>query len=193
MQTTEKRDVRGNVIPSRRSTVSNQKTIIMDRDTEDEQVNVIVKYQRHGHWLLPVGVTMLVGTLLILLYSQVVLPRWIRYQDQLACGAGHICRTEVVVSPGQEPRTFVSLIYNQRLTVIETGKPDGSDSHVYIGPFLALTNWQEVTPHLQMLDVNNDGFADIVISSPDFQGASYVLYNQGDGSFDFKAPQRKDA
>lgn len=48
-----------------------------------------------------------------------------------------------------------------------------------------------VTPRIQVIDVNKDGYPDIVISSPDFAGANPVLYNQGNGTFSWQEPERK--
>jgi hypothetical protein len=186
MQTADKRDVRGNVIPPRSS---HAYAPPVERTTEEE---VVYMPPRRHHWLFPVGVTMGICAVLLLVWFQIVIPRWIRYQEQLSCGSQHICMTDAVVVPGQPARTFVSMIYNQRVTVIEVGKPDGTDSHIYIGGFVSLTNWQQVTPQIRAQDVNNDGYTDLVIVSPDFDNAYPVLYNQGNGSFAWIAPPRKE-
>lgn len=114
-----------------------------------------------------------------MLWQFQVVPRWQQYQEQLACGAGHVCKTSVSIAPGKT-RLFLALIENARITVVELPDASGADSHVYLGAVLS-GDWQNMT--IQIKEVPHNGYDDIALSSPDFGGAQPLLSNDGHGHY----------
>lgn len=137
--------------------------------------------QRDFHWLLYVGLAMLVMILGWLALSafgswwQTTLNDW-RY------GRPRTFQTDAVVGhhdSAQNPSHFIAMNLNRHVIVIEIPGGDVSKSVVFNGPTL-LGPGQDLTPvTLSFQDVNHDGKLDMIVNVQDSQ----FIYLNKNGTF----------
>ncbi len=122
------------------------------------------KGRRQWHWLVLVGVTMVVG---IVLYGGgvVVLSWWHSYQDDLHYGCPRTAQYDMRVghSDTGTPSHFLALNLNRQIEIIEFPGGDATKAKVYIGPMLIGDGEDLVPVTLEFKDVNRDGKLDMIV------------------------------
>lgn len=137
--------------------------------------------QRNFHWLLFVGLAMLVMILGWLALSAFG-SWWQTTQNDWRYGRPRTFQTDAVVGHHDSARTpshFIAMNLNRHIIVIEIPGGDVSKSVVFSGPTL-LGPDQDLTPvTLTFQDVNHDGKPDMIV---DVQGSQFIYLN-ANGTF----------
>ncbi len=152
----------------------------------DEQVQ-----QRQFHWLVPVGITMLIAiACYLLLYGTWVGGKNL-YNDW-AYGAGtRTYHLEAVVGDHDStgaPTHFIATNIHGSIDVLELPGGDITHAKAFPGPHLLWSNADRAVVTLEVKDINGDNKQDIIVH---VQGdtdllfhqttANFVLYNNGSG------------
>ncbi len=142
----------------------------------------VKRAQEYGyvHWLVPVGLTMLV-VLAVYVGSSRVLNWWHGYQDDLHYGRPRTTQYDVRVGYGDThtPSHFIAVNLNKQVEIIEFPAGDATKAKVYIGPTLVGDN-EDLTPvTLEFRDVNRDGKPDMIVHI----GESQTVFLNENGQF----------
>ncbi|MBV9707975.1 MAG: VCBS repeat-containing protein [Chloroflexi bacterium] len=136
---------------------------------------------RHVHWLVYVGVAMivmLVGWMLL----NILLNWWQVTQDDWHYGRPRTFQTDMVVGHNDSvanPSHFVALNLRRHVEVIEFPGGDSAQAKVYVGPLLIGPGEDLAVVTLSFKDVNGDGKPDMIVN---VQGSHFVFINEN-GSF----------
>jgi hypothetical protein len=137
--------------------------------------------QRNFHWLLFVGLAMLVMILGWIALSAFG-SWWQTTQNDWRYGRPRTFQIDAVVGhhdSAQNPSHFIAMNLNRHVIVIEIPGGDVSKSVVFNGPTL-LGPGQDLTPvTLTFQDVNHDGKLDMIIN---VQGSQFIYLNEN-GTF----------
>jgi hypothetical protein len=147
------------------------------RPTQHQQA----KPRRRFHWLVWVGVAMLV-----MLAGWIALSAlgnwWQTTQDDWHFGRPRTFQVDAVVGHNNDsasnPSHFLAINLNRHVLLIELPAGDPSKARIYNGPLL-LGQGQDLTPvTLSFQDVNGDGKPDMLVWVAD---AHFVFLNDGGG------------
>jgi len=140
-----------------------------------------VARDRHVHWLVYVGlamIVMLVGWMLL----NILLNWWQVTQDDWHYGRPRTFQTDMVVGHNDStanPSHFVALNLRRHVEVIEFPGGDSTHVKVYVGPLLIGPGEDLAVVTLTFKDINGDGKLDMIVN---VQGSHFVFINE-DGSF----------
>ena len=131
------------------------------------------------HWLLYVGVGMVVALALWVVGSSLVAWGTAKYND-IAYGYPRTFQTNAVVGHGgdslQHPSHFIALNLNGQVIIIELRAGNPANSINYTGPHFYETGGDLIPVWLEFRDVNHDGKPDMLIH---FQDNVIVFLNDG--------------
>jgi len=141
--------------------------------------------QRPTHWLVYVGIGVLIMTLGWIVLSMVT-NWWQVTQDDWHYGRPRTAQYDVAVGHNDSeanPSHFVALNLRRRIEIIECPAGDCSKAKIYVGPVL-IGQGQDLAPvTLSFKDVNGDGKVDMIVSVQD----SRLVFINENGAF---RPQR---
>jgi hypothetical protein len=143
------------------------------------------KLKRHTHWLLWIGIGMIIMLAGWVLLSYVG-TWWINQQNTWSYGLPRTYQTDQVVGHADStanPSHFIALNLTGHIEVIEFPGGDGTHAKIYIGPQLFGDNASLTPITLSFKDVNGDGKPDLLIN---VQGQTIVFLNDGT---QFKSPK----
>jgi hypothetical protein len=143
------------------------------------------KEKHHAHWLLWVGIGMIIMIAGWILLSSVG-TWWVNEQNTWSYGFPRIYQTDQVVGHADStanPSHFIALNLNGHIEVIEFPGGDGSHARIYIGPQLFGDNAILTPVTLSFKDVNGDGRPDLLLH---VQDQTIVFLNDGT---QFKTPK----
>lgn len=137
--------------------------------------------QRRFHWLVFVGIAMLVMILGWITLSALG-TWWQTRQNDWSYGRPRTFQTDAVVGhrdSAQNPSHFIAMNLNRHIIIIEIPGGDVSKSVIFNGPTL-LGPGQDLTPvTLTFADVNHDGKLDMIVN---VQGSQFIYLNEN-GTF----------
>jgi len=148
------------------------------RHTEPKAKQSKERYQ--WHWLVYVGLTVLVG-LGVFVGGSLALNWWHGYQDDLHYGRPRTAQYDVRVghNDAHTPSHFLAINLNKQVEIVEFPGGDATKAHVYIGPTL-VGDGQDLTPiTLEFRDVNRDGKPDMIVHVQD----SKMVFINDNGQF----------
>jgi len=133
---------------------------------------------RHPHWLLMLGLGMLL-MLLAWVGLSLLLQWWQVHQDDVQYGRPRTFQLDAVVGhqdSASNPTHLLVVNLNRHVIVTEYPGGDAQHARVYLGPVL-IGPGQDLAPvTLQVKDVNGDGKPDLLL---DIQGNIVVFLNDG--------------
>jgi hypothetical protein len=145
-------------------------------DTEE-----LVSYRFRPHWLVFVGVAMLVMVMGWVVFTAAA-SWWQTTQDDWHYGRPRTFQTNVIVGHNDSltnPSHFIALNLNRHVEVIEFPGGDGTKARIFIGPTL-IGDRQDLAPvTLTFKDVNADGKLDMIINIQD----SHFVFVNDHGTF----------
>ena len=146
------------------------------RDTEE-----LVRYRFRPHWLVFVGVAMLVMVMGWVVFTAVA-SWWQTTQDDWHYGRPRTFQTNAIVGHNDSltnPSHFIALNLNRHVEIIEFPGGDGTKARIFIGPTL-IGDGQDLAPvTLTFKDVNADGKLDMIINIQD----SHFVFINDNGTF----------
>ncbi len=146
------------------------------RDTEE-----LARYRFRPHWLVFVGVAMLVMVMGWVVFTAVA-NWWQTTQDDWHYGRPRTFQTNVIVGHNDSltnPSHFIALNLNRHVEIIEFPGGDGTKARIFIGPTL-IGDGQDLAPvTLTFKDVNADGKLDMIINIQD----SHFVFINDNGTF----------
>lgn len=147
------------------------------------------KRRRRVHWLVPIGLGMLV-MLLLWQGGQTLSAWWQVHQDDVTYGRPRTYQVDAVVGHNdskQHPSHFIAVNLHSRVYIIEFPGGDATHARVYIGPQV-FGNGSDLAPvTLTFSDPDHPGKPNMIIH---VQGSSIVyLNNQIKGEWQF-VPQQ---
>ncbi len=174
-----------------RSTTGSTRSTSSTRPIETEAIG-----QQQFHWLVPVGVTMLIAIVCYLLLYGTWVGAKSLYNDW-AYGAGaRTYHLEAVVGDHDtsSPTHFIATNLHGTIDVIELPGGDITHAKAFPGPHLLWSNADRAVVTLEVKDVNSDKKPDIIVHVQGdtnllFQQttANFVLLNNGSGFSPMKA------
>lgn len=141
--------------------------------------------RRHVHWLVPVGLTMIV-VLVVFVGGSLAVTWWHTYQDDVQFGRPRTTQYDVRVGYGDDhtPSHFLAVNLNKQIEIIELPGGDATQARVYIGPTL-VGDGEDLTPvTLEFRDVNRDGKPDMILHIKD----SRTVFLNENGHFRLAKP-----
>ena len=136
--------------------------------------------RRNVHWLLYVGMGMLVALALWVLAGNVL--NWgMNEYNNLLYGYPRTFQTDQVVGHNDStvsPSHFVAINLHGQIIVVEFPGGNPSKAIDYVGPDLIGTGEDQLPVTLTFSDINHDGKIDMIIHVTD---RSFVFYNTGTG------------
>lgn len=141
-------------------------------DTED------LPPPKKGNWLLPLGVGMCGGLLLLMFTITILLPAWNNLNNQWHYGDNHVSHFDV------RGHHFVGEVYRGFVTVYDIPNGHPENSHV----FMLQSASENAVVVYQVQDVNHDGIPDITIGT-DGSPIGITLYGTKDNSFVKNPPE----
>ncbi len=141
--------------------------------------------KRHMHWLLWIGVGMLVMIAGWILFSSAS-TWWANQQNTWSYGLPRTYQTDQVVGHADSvahPSHFIALNLNGHIDVIELPGGDTTHARIYTGPELFGVDAMLTPVTLSFKDVNGDGKPDLLLH---VQDQTIVFLNDGN---QFKTPK----
>jgi hypothetical protein len=150
-------------------------------NTEDMPLQRSIMQGRRVHWLLFVGMAMLIMIMGWIAFN--ALANWWQVtQDDLHYGRPRTFQTDAVVGHNDStshPSHFIALNLNRRIQIIEFPGGDSTKAKIYLGPVLIGQGQDLAVVTLSFKDVNGDGRPDMIIN---VQDSHFVFINDG-GAF----------
>jgi hypothetical protein len=166
----------GTVIQRRRS--AQTQTGYGERDTEDAPAVKSKRARRSQHWLLYLGIGMVVMLALWLLL-QMAVSWWQLHNDDVNYGRPRTYQFDAVFGRSDSavnPTHIIIVNLNRHIIIIELPGGDASHARIYSGPTL-FGDGQDLTPVTGWaVDVNGDGKLDLVLY---VQDQRIVFINDG--------------
>ncbi len=137
--------------------------------------------RRRAHWLLYVGMGMLVMVLTWILGVQIT-NWWQVTQDDWHYGRPRTYQVNAVVGhhdSASNPSHFIALNLNGHIQVIEFPGSDSSQAKIYVGPTLLGSGQDLAIITLTFKDVNKDGKPDMIVNV----GSNHFVYLNAHGQF----------
>jgi len=153
------------------------------RRTETDEVDPTIprgqpaQRRSHTHWLLYVGVGMIV-TLALWMLGSMLIHWWNAVQDDWHYGYPRTFQIDVRVGHNDDVAAshFIAENLNRHIVIIEFPGGDPTKAKDYVGPTL-FGDGQDVTPvTLSFKDVNGDGKLDMIVH---IQDQTFVFLNDG--------------
>lgn len=176
-------------VPARRTATTEIQVVQGNRRTggeyEDESISRRssellsnpVKEPRRFHWLVFVGLAMMVVLVAWMLISM-FMSWWQVTQDDIHYGRPRTYQTEQVVGHNDStgnPSHFIALNLNRHIEIIEFPGGDATKARIYVGPVLIGQGQDLAVVTLTFKDVNGDGKPDMVVN---VQDSRFVFINE---------------
>lgn len=154
------------------------------RQPEKDETETEPLHRTRLHWLVYVGIGMMLVVLIWLLIVA-VLNWWHGYQDDLHYGRPRTFQTDAIVghNDATTPSHFIALNLNRHVEVIEFPGGDATHARVYLGPTLIGENSDLDVVTVSFKDVNGDGTPDMILVIENAAGTTKYVYLNDNGAF----------
>ena len=136
-----------------------------EREKRPLRRQVPVREQRATHWLVLVGVGMILAITLYLVSS--LLWMWgVGIHDTITYGTTRTYHLEAVVGDSDSsthPTHFIATNLHGQIDIIELPGGDATHARIYPGPHLPWNNADQAVVTLEAKDVNGDQHSDLVV------------------------------
>lgn len=177
-----------NSIPPRRSATQTNLPAVQVRkgrmvraDNDIRDTEELTRHRLRPHWLVFVGVAMLVMVMGWVVFTAVA-NWWQITQDDWHYGRPRTFQTNAVVGHDDSltnPSHFIALNLNRHVEIIEFPGGDGTKARIFIGPTL-IGDGQDLAPvTLTFKDVTGNGKLDMIVNIQD----SHFVFINDNGTF----------